>query len=65
MGQRCVRFKALRGPCGQHGCRLSIRAESAHDSVMPNQAPLHSIEIIFYSAASFLAVVGLTWFLLK
>jgi hypothetical protein len=65
MGQRCVRFKALCGRCGQLGFRLSIGAESAHDSVMPNQAPLHSIEIIFYSAASFLAVVGLTWFLLR
>jgi hypothetical protein len=65
MGHRCVRFKALSGRCGPLGFRLSIEAESAHDSVMSNQAPLHSIEIVFYSAASFLAVVGLTWFLLK
>jgi hypothetical protein len=65
MGHRCVRFKAIRCRCGQLGFRLSIAAESAHDSVMSNQAPLHSIEIVFYSAASFLAVVGLTWFLLK
>jgi hypothetical protein len=65
MGQRCVRFKALGSRCGQLGFRLSIGAQSAHDSVMPNQAPLHSIEIIFYSAASFLAVVGMTWFFLR
>jgi hypothetical protein len=65
MGQRCVRFKALGGCYGQLGFRLSIAGEGAHDSVMSNQAPPHSIEIIFYSAASFLAVVGLTWFFLR
>jgi hypothetical protein len=30
---------------------------------MSNQAPVHSVEVIFYSAASFLAVLGLTWLL--
>jgi hypothetical protein len=32
---------------------------------MANHAPLHSIEIIFYSAASLLAVTGLAWFFLR
>ena len=45
---------------------LLIHNESAHESLMPNhQAPLHSIEIIFYSAASFLLLAGMTWFFLK
>jgi hypothetical protein len=45
--------------------RLLIRRQSAHDSAMLNHAPLHSIEIIFYSAASLIAVAGVTWFFLK
>ncbi len=32
---------------------------------MSNYPPLHSIEIIFYSAASFLAVMGAAWFFLR
>ena len=42
--------------------RLSIRRESVHAPAVSKQAPLHSIEIIFYSAALLLAGVGLTWF---
>ena len=41
---------------------LSIRRESAQGWVMSNQTPMHSVEIIFYSAASFLAVLGAAWF---
>jgi len=42
--------------------RLSIRLESAHAPAMSKHAPLHSFEIIFYSAALLFAGVGLTWF---
>jgi len=32
---------------------------------MSKHVPLHSIEIIFYSTASFLLVAGVTWFFLR
>ena len=57
MGHRCVRFKARAAiPIRVQEKRLSIQRESSHDSVMSDHTPLHSIENIFYSAASFLAV---------
>jgi hypothetical protein len=42
---------------------LSICRERAHGPAMSNQAPVHSVEVIFYSAASLLAVLGAAWFL--
>jgi hypothetical protein len=45
--------------------RLSIRRRSAHDFAMSNQAPVHTVEIVFYAAASCLAMAGLMWFLLR
>jgi len=45
--------------------QLSIDTGSAHDSAMSNRAPLHAFEIIFYSTASLLAAVGLTWYFLR
>jgi hypothetical protein len=72
MGQTCVRFKA-RPPFDpvehrrfvDHGdLQLSIGTESVHDGAMPNRTPLHGFEIIFYSTASLLAAVGLTWYFL-
>jgi hypothetical protein len=46
--------------------RLSIRRQGAHDPAMANHAPLHSVEVIFYSAASFLLVAaGMAWLFLR
>jgi hypothetical protein len=46
-------------------CSLSIRSEIVHGTAMSNHAPLHSFEIIFYSIASLLAVIGLAWYLFR
>jgi hypothetical protein len=73
MGRTCVRFKALppsrpverlRSVLVKADLQLSIGAGSVHDSAMSNRAPLHGFEIIFYSTASLLAAVGLTWYFL-
>jgi hypothetical protein len=32
---------------------------------MSNHAPLHTVEIVFYTAASFLLLAAMTWFFLK
>jgi hypothetical protein len=45
--------------------RLSIGDRSMQGAAMSNHAPLHSIEIVFYSAASFFAIAGLAWFFLR
>jgi hypothetical protein len=45
--------------------QLSLRSGSVHGAAMSNQAPLHSVERIFYVAAFLLAVTGLTWYLLR
>jgi hypothetical protein len=45
--------------------RLFIRGESAHGFDMTIRARLHSVEIIFYSAASFLVMAGMTWLFLR
>jgi hypothetical protein len=45
--------------------RLSIGPGSAHDADMSNRAPPHSFEIIFYSTASLLVLVGLTWYFFR
>jgi len=44
--------------------QLSIGTESVHDAGMSNRTRLHGFEIIFYSTASLLAAVGLTWYFL-
>jgi hypothetical protein len=45
--------------------RLSTGGQSRQGAAMANQAPLHAVEIIFYAAASFIAVAGLAWFFLR
>jgi hypothetical protein len=45
--------------------QLSIGSASAHGAVMSNHAPPHSFEIIFYSTASLLIVIGLTWYFFR
>jgi hypothetical protein len=45
--------------------RLFIRHESAHGLAMANHIRLHSVEIIFYSAASFLVVTGMVLLFLR
>jgi hypothetical protein len=44
---------------------LFIRHESAHGPAMANHIRLHSVEIIFYSAASFLVVAGMVLLFLR
>jgi hypothetical protein len=43
---------------------VQLIPEACNDSSMLNRAPLHAFEIIFYSTASVLAAVGLTWYFL-
>jgi len=73
MGRTRVHFKTWRPSCPVARLRLvlvkgdlqlSIGAGSAHDFAMSNRAPLHAFEIVFYSTASVLAAVGLTWYFL-
>jgi hypothetical protein len=45
--------------------RLFIRHESAHGPAMANHIRLHSVEIVFYSAASFLVVAGMVLLFLR
>jgi hypothetical protein len=40
---------------------LSICSGDMHGVGMPNHAPLHFFEIVFYTTAVFLAVIGLAW----
>jgi len=44
---------------------MALRPGSAHGAAMSNHAPLHSVEIIFYSTAFMLAVFGLAWYVLR
>lgn len=44
--------------------QLSIGAASLYFSVVSNRAPLHKVEIIFYSTAVVFAAIGLTWYFL-
>jgi hypothetical protein len=44
---------------------LAIGLSSVQGAVMSNQAPPHSFEIIFYSTASLLMVIGLTWYFVR
>jgi len=32
---------------------------------MPNDAPPHAIEVVFYSTALLLAAIGLAWYFLR
>jgi hypothetical protein len=73
MGRTCVRFKVRQPSCPIERlrfvrvkaiCSYPLIPEACNDSAMLNRAPLHAFEIIFYSTASVLAAVGLTWYFL-
>lgn len=68
MGQICVRFKARRRSRRFYSLNGVYQAilKPCKGAVMANQAPLHSIEIIFYSSALFLTgIIGLTWYFFR
>jgi hypothetical protein len=68
-----VRFKAPQTLFGERGLPFWANARLAAINwhrkrawwAVANHAPLHFIEIIFYSTASLLAAIGLAWYFLK
>jgi hypothetical protein len=44
---------------------VSIFSTGAHGAAMSNHAPLHPVEIAFYSTACLLVVIALAWYFLR